>query len=381
MIEIGNKVYRNLQEQVYENVNQIVEAKDDIDNLESAVSTLQTDVAGKLDNVLTQPGDLVTLNSLGQVDKIVQNGSVNKKYLTETYGVASWADVNGTDVKSSGVTAGKVLMADGSGAASWDNVDVYGEDVLSTGASAGQVLMADGDDGADWLDINGSDIKSIGMTSGKVLTADGSGGAGWQDVPQNFTGSTTSVSAVISVGTNQLSSSTGSNGDVMKWNGGPIFGKVTNSNIDSTGATSGQALVADGSGNVSWQTPSGGMANPMTTEGDIITGDAGGSPKRLAKANTTYKKFLASSSGINPQWDNVGIGTFYVSGGNIYKTTYVSSNSAGAGGMSYGKPGNEFGLGYVTSAPTAANTDGLKIAVLSSDPGTKYSGWLYIITS
>lgn len=38
------------------------------------------------------------------------------------------------------------------------------------------------------------------------------------------------------------------------------------------------------------------------------------------------------------------------------------------------------GLVYTTTAPTGANANGLKIAVLSSEPATKYSGWLYIIT-
>ena len=35
---------------------------------------------------------------------------------------------------------------------------------------------------------------------------------------------------------------------------------------------------------------------------------------------------------------------------------------------------------YLTEAPTAANTDGLKFVVLSSDPATKYDGYIYIIT-
>lgn len=36
-------------------------------------------------------------------------------------------------------------------------------------------------------------------------------------------------------------------------------------------------------------------------------------------------------------------------------------------------------IGYTTTAPTAANTDGLKIVVLEEEPETKYDGWLYII--
>ena len=38
-------------------------------------------------------------------------------------------------------------------------------------------------------------------------------------------------------------------------------------------------------------------------------------------------------------------------------------------------------IAYTTTAPTGANTDGLKFAVLSSEPATRYSGWIYIITN
>ena len=39
-------------------------------------------------------------------------------------------------------------------------------------------------------------------------------------------------------------------------------------------------------------------------------------------------------------------------------------------------------LPYITTAPSAANTDGgLILVVLSSDPATRYAGYIYIITS
>lgn len=38
------------------------------------------------------------------------------------------------------------------------------------------------------------------------------------------------------------------------------------------------------------------------------------------------------------------------------------------------------GIKYTTTAPTAANTDGLKIVVLNAEPETKYDGYLYLIT-
>ena len=44
-------------------------------------------------------------------------------------------------------------------------------------------------------------------------------------------------------------------------------------------------------------------------------------------------------------------------------------------------PEIDAGIIYQTSAPTANNTNGLKIAVLSSEPSTKYNGWLYLIES
>lgn len=32
-----------------------------------------------------------------------------------------------------------------------------------------------------------------------------------------------------------------------------------------------------------------------------------------------------------------------------------------------------------TTAPTGANSNGYKIVLLSSEPGTKYNGWIYLI--
>lgn len=37
-------------------------------------------------------------------------------------------------------------------------------------------------------------------------------------------------------------------------------------------------------------------------------------------------------------------------------------------------------LSYTTTVPTSGNSEGLKVAVLTAEPQTKYNGWLYIIT-
>lgn len=36
-------------------------------------------------------------------------------------------------------------------------------------------------------------------------------------------------------------------------------------------------------------------------------------------------------------------------------------------------------VGYTTTVPSAANTDGLKFVLCSSEPATKYNGWVYLI--
>lgn len=242
-ITIGGHIYRNLQEQVYDNLDRIEELEQDVQDLDD----------NKMTNPMTASGDLIVGGTGGYPNRI-QRGSANQVITTDGVtvgwgkvnkngisssgeasgkvltadgsGNASWEAIEGTDIKATGVTADKVLTANGSGGAAWGYVDVYGEDVLSTGAAAGKVLTADGDDGSNWADINGTSIKSIGQTSGKVLTADGSGGAGWENVPQNFTGSVSGISLVISIGTNQLSSSIGSNGQFLTWNNGPVWSTV-----------------------------------------------------------------------------------------------------------------------------------------------------------
>ena len=81
------------------------------------------------------------------------------------------------------------------------------------------------------------------------------------------------------------------------------------------------------------------MSNPMTTAGDIIySSDNTGTPARLAKGTT----------------------------GNLLR--------AGTNGPEYSDA-----LPYLTTAPSADNTDGIKIVVLSSQPSTLYNGYLYLI--
>jgi len=62
---------------------------------------------------------------------------------------------------------------------------------------------------------------------------------------------------------------------------------------------------------------------------------------------------------------------------------FAARPTVGSESLAYASdvPSSTKGITYLTTAPTAANTDGgLIIVVLSSEPATKYSGYIYLIT-
>ena len=61
--------------------------------------------------------------------------------------------------------------------------------------------------------------------------------------------------------------------------------------------------------------------------------------------------------------------------------TVTSSDNGKILGVANGALSALQGVPYITTAPSAANTSGtLIIVVLSSEPATKYDGYLYLIT-
>lgn len=92
--------------------------------------------------------------------------------LTQGVGAPAWAapSVEGTSVKSTNATSGKVLTADGSGGASWETASGGSGDVTASGTlSVGAVMIG----------LGSKTITSLNGTNGKILGW--SGGAVWQD--------------------------------------------------------------------------------------------------------------------------------------------------------------------------------------------------------
>lgn len=189
--------------------------------------------------------------------------------------------------------------------------------------------IADGvvDTALEELTIPETKIDSGEAEAGKVLKADGEGGAEWGDdnaLPDTYEAH---------------------QGDVLEidGNGDPNWDKLEGIYIGSHNASSGQVLMANGSGSASWQTPATYMSNPMTAAGDLIVGGNAGAAGRLGLGTSGQ---VVQSNGTGVEWaDNV--------------------------------PAS---VSYLTTAPSSDNTSGrLTFVILNSDPATKYNGYFYII--
>ena len=132
-----------------------------------------------------------------------------------------------------------------------------------------------------------------------------------------------------------------------------------------------------------------GFANPMTTQGDLIVGGASGVANRLPKG-TAGQVLKATASGVEWASDNEGMtnpmtaSQDIIVGGNSGTPTRLAKGSNGylLGVNTSGNLAYTNSLPILTTAPSSANTDGLKIVILSSDSGiTKYNGYFYIFLS
>lgn len=186
MIQINNKIYRNLQEQVYENMK-------DIENFEGT-SLKSTDIAA---------GKVLKADGNGGVEWGEAGGGQNAVQAPNT--LASGNIVIGTTGGDRNVatlpsgTLGYVLTQ-GVGAPTWSapvSPDVEGTAIKSTGVSSGYVLGADGDGTSSWKLAATGDVSAL----------------------QNLSVG----SVVVGVGTKQVSSVSGTNGQILYWNGGAAF--------------------------------------------------------------------------------------------------------------------------------------------------------------
>ena len=195
-------------------------------------NTLSRD--GTAPNTMSANLDLNSNKAVNLTDGTNAQDAVTKAQLD-----ASVATPEGTAVKSTGVTDGYVLTADGANASAWEAIPVQvheGTAIVSTGVTDGYVLTADGANASGWEAIPapaGTAVTAVGVTDGYVLTADGANAAVWEAVP----------SGGAPEGTSVLST-------------GPV--------------TDGYVLTADGAGAAAWEAATGG-ATSLTGLSDVST--------------------------------------------------------------------------------------------------------------
>ena len=294
---------------------------------------------------------------------VYENGSLSWDELGGIGG-STWGSISGTlsnqtdlqnalnnkqDKLPNASAAGKVLKStNASGGVEWADETAF-TGVSSLGGQTGAIILGSN------LSMSGNTLNAVfsGVTSFGSETGSITVGSGLSMTGKTLSVDTSTIQAkLVFSGTGQNIKTI--NGVELSGNGDLTLGVKQYQNRASFPATgSDYVLYIDLATNDQyvWSTANlqytkivngtaGSMSNPMTTAGDIIVGGSGGTPTRLAKGNN----------------------------GELLRVD-------GSGNVGYGK-----GLPIITTAPSEANTDGLIICVLSSEPATKYSGYLYIIT-
>jgi len=121
-------------------------------------------------NPMSQPGDLIIGGTSGTPTRLANSASTS--FLKGAAGSTYWGDVQGTDVKSgtsgSYATSGKVLTADGSGAATWKT---------PTTTTSGTLASANWFSGSQTITVNGVTSSNLVMVSPAPASVEAYGNA------------------------------------------------------------------------------------------------------------------------------------------------------------------------------------------------------------
>jgi len=100
----------------------------------------------------------------------------------------------------------------------------------------------------------------------------------------------------------------------------------------------------------------------------VMNGDLTFDTIRITKSTKSYVR------------SDMSAGVSRVAANQTLAGTEAELTSLTVGQTKYKVPTQAQSLAYLTTAPTADNTDGVKLVVLSQEPATRYEGYLYIIT-
>lgn len=151
-----------------------------------------------------------------------------------------------------------------------------------------------------------------------ILYCDGTNWVSLQSSSQiNYTaGSGISIvgSAITNTGdtnpTDDITTTTAASGDISGNFPALTIGKIKGVTVSSAAPTLNQVLQFNGTSWAPATIATGGLANPMTTQGDLIFGGSTGTPTRLAGTSG----FLKSTGAVAPTWSAVNLASTDVTG-------------------------------------------------------------------
>ena len=182
--------------------------------------------------------ELLRYGTVSTIERIYVNISTKAYYSTSLE-----IGVEGTDVKSTGVTSGKVLTANGSGGASWTTPSASAEIVEISGTSgtlsASDLVLAKKI--TTFIKRGSVYYRYFGVFSANTIMY----------IALQYDSYYTAIGNYII----EVNDTTGA----WTYSFLRLYQKATSGRIDSESATNGQVLTADGTGGTSWQNASGGV--------------------------------------------------------------------------------------------------------------------------
>lgn len=158
----------------------------------------------------------------------------------------------------------------------------------------------------------------------------------------------------------------------------PVQNKVINTALNdklslSGGTMTGSIVIDDANKSLL-------LKNPSNTYSKISGGSSDGSDAIILKTHSTSgggELIINYRNLVMRCLQDPNLKPILGSSTNLWDTLYAETISNGTQSTSVADINNY--MKYTTTAPTAINTSGLKIALLDSEPATKYDGWIYLI--
>ena len=253
---------------------------------EKAVKDYVDSQSGGMQNPMTTSGDIITGGASGTPGRL--GIGTNGQVLTVSSGVPSWQTIPTQ-------TGDHKVCTDGTDTAGYLEDKVEAGTNVSITKTAGKLVIASTDTGmlnpmttsGDLIvgGTSGTPVRLVSGTTGQVLKV-GSNGIGWEAE----SGQTLYLGAFDSRNRPQ-NATTGQ--FILDTDLGYILYRYGSAWINSNGTVYEGNVTPSGNTPVQW------LANPMTSQGDLIVGGSSGTPSRLAPGSNGN---VLTLSGGSPTW-------------------------------------------------------------------------------